>query len=388
LISGGEYRAVKVSGAQLLKQLQRARLLRLRYRRKAVWLFVLILLVLIIQFVFPHNLLLASFYNSYIFRPFQSIRNILFGTIPFSVGDILYLAAGFVIVAMAIRWIYLLVRVRTQHHELAHSFMNSIITFGTVYLLFFVGWGGNYYKSTLTKFWHLPVATQSPKEAIIAYDSFLINKLNALAPDYHGFSFGETNKRAKTYYNTLTDSRTRLRSMKAKPSIYGYFMQYLGIQGYYNPFTGEAQVNNMLPEFMLPFVICHEMAHQSGIAAEDDANLLSYAICTVAPDSSFAYSGYFNLWLYTQSRLKATDSVLAKEYMAKLNPISKSQLDTLRAIRRKYRSSVSEYSGQLYDSYLRMHNQKDGIASYDNVALSAWAFEQRRSLGVVDITIP
>src|ERR1044071_7173753 len=104
-------------------------------------------------------------------------------------------------------------------------------------------------------------------------------------------------------------------------------MQYLGIQGYYNPFTGEAQVNSALPEFMLPFVVCHEMAHQSGIAAEDDANLLAYAICTSAPDSSFVYSGYFNLWLYTQSKLKQEDSSLAAAMLETLNPASRAQVD-------------------------------------------------------------
>src|SRR5690606_35622541 len=154
---------------------------------------------------------------------------------------------------------------------------------------------------------------------------------------------------------------------------------YLGIQGYYNPFTGEAQVNNTLPPFMLPFVVCHEMAHQSGIAAEDDANLLAYAICTAAPDSTFAYSGYFTRWLYTQPRLTQMDSVKANAMMERLNPISRAQLDTLRAMRRKYRNGISNYSGALYDSYLRLHNQKDGIRSYNNVALSAWSLEIRRA---------
>lgn len=349
---------------------------------------ILILLVLIIQFVFPHNLALASFYNSYIFRPFQSLRNIVFGIVPFSVGDILYLAALFVLMAMFIRWFYLLIRIRRYHHDLAHSLIDTINALGVIYLLFFIGWGGNYYRPTLSKFWKLPVDGKTTESSIRAYDSFLIQRLNALAPDYRGVSFNATNERARHYYRTLTDSRTKLRSMKAKASLYGYFMEYLGIQGYYNPFTGEAQVNSMLPEFMLPFVVCHEMAHQSGIAAEDDANLLSYAVCTAAPDRAFVYSGYFNLWLYAQSRFRSIDSIEAKKFLAKLNPVSKAQLDTLRALRRKYRSNISEYSGQLYDSYLRLHHQKDGINSYDNVTLTAWMWEQYKASKKGVIKIP
>ena len=388
MLRGLEIRAVKVSRAQLVIRRKAARLLRLRYRRKGIYLAVLAILVGIIQFGFPRHVALASAYTSYIFRPFQTVRNAVFGLLPFSAGDFLYLMLFFVAVAVVIRWLYLLLRIHKEGHELAHSLLNSVITLATVYLLFFVGWGGNYYKSTLTKYWKLNVPKTAAVADLARYDSFLIRQLNTLSPGYHGMPFGDADSLSKHFYRTLTDSKTRPHGLRAKASLYGYFMQYLGIQGYYNPFTGEAQVNGALPEFMLPFVMCHEMAHQCGIAAEDDANLLSYAVCTVAPDSAFAYSGYFNLWLYTQSRLKHLDSPLAKNLMATLNPLSLSQLDTLRAIRRKYQNGISGYSGALYDSYLRMHHQKDGIASYDNVAFSAWAWEQRRMRGVAEIRIP
>ncbi|MEI8280426.1 MAG: DUF3810 family protein, partial [Bacteroidota bacterium] len=173
-------------------------------------------------------------------------------------------------------------------------------------------------------------------------------------------------------------SKTKMHGLKVKPSFFGFFMQYLGIQGYYNPFTGEAQVNRFLPTFMLPFVICHEMAHQSGIAAEDDANLMSYVLGTTVNDTSFNYSCYLNLWLYANSRLRIKDSVLANIFRNELNPISCRHLDTLRAIRYKYHTEVGVYSSQLYDVFLRWHHQKDGIESYSRVASSAWIWEQER----------
>jgi hypothetical protein len=155
-------------------------------------------------------------------------------------------------------------------------------------------------------------------------------------------------------------------------------MQHLGIQGYYNPFTGEAQVNSFLPAFMQPFVISHEMAHQSGIAAEDDANLLAYALGATSGDSSFNYSAYLNVWLYTHARVRAVDTHMANIFRKQLNPITKSHLDTLRAIRRKFDSDVNDYSSYLYDEYLKLHNQKEGIETYDKVSISAWAWERQR----------
>ncbi len=340
---------------------------------------VLIALVALIQFVFPNHLRLASGYNNYVFRPFQSFRNLVFDAVPFSVGDLLYLIGLFAAIATLVRWIYLLTKLRTMAHELAYSLFNTAITLVTIYLLFFVGWGGNYYRPTLSRFWQLPAIQAHPKDILLPYDSLLVSRLNALAPAYQGLPFKTTNRRARAYFLKLTNARTELIGIKAKASLFGHFMQYLGIQGYYNPFTGEAQVNHMLPEFMLPFVVCHEMAHQSGIAAEDDANLLAYAICTSAPDSAFVYSGYFNLWLYAQSRLRRIDSTAANNLFARLNPLSHSQVDTLRAIRKKYRSGLSEYSMELYDRYLRLHDQKEGIESYTHVVFSAWLWEQRKA---------
>ena len=210
------------------------------------------------------------------------------------------------------------------------------------------------------------------------YNRFLIARLNALAPSYRAISFAGAERYAEHCYRAYTDSRTKLHGLNTKASAFGYFMQYLGVQGYYNPWTGEAQVNRFLPPFMLPFVMCHEMAHQSGIAAEDDANLLAYALCTTAPDSTFSYSGYFNLWLYTHGRLRMSDSSIAKSLEATIHPLVIAQRDTLRAIRKKYRSEVGKWSSSFYDGYLRAHNQRGGLDSYADVALTAAAFEEKR----------
>lgn len=331
------------------------------------------------QYALPHNPNMVRIYNAYIFRPYQSFRNILLGNVPFSVGDILYLGGGVAILVTVVRWFYFLFKFKTHKHYLGHLYIRSMITLCVVYVLFFIGWGGNYYKPSLMSYWQLDVKALQNDTSLITYDKLLIDKLNIYSRHYKDLSFNQVDKKAQEYYKAFTDGKTKLHGLNAKASIFGYLMQYLEIQGYYNPFTGEAQVNRFLPPFMLPFVVCHEMAHQSGIAAEGDANLLSYAVCSaVVKDSSFSYSAYFNIWLYAHSRLKAMDSTLANTLKAQLNPLSIAHLDTLRAIRRRYSSDLGDYSGWLYDGYLRMHNQKDGIRSYNSVVLSAWAWELRK----------
>lgn len=359
------------------------------YKKKLVLSFLLIAALLVVQLIFPHYLWMQAGYAKYVFRPYQSARNMLFGYVPFSLGDLLYFAGALVLIALFIRWFYFFIRFRTHKNYLVASLINTLNTFSIIYLLFFIGWGGNYYRQSLTKYWALGTADSNQKMSIATFDDFLIERLNDLAPNYTAVPFPQVNQRAIAYYNQLTDRQTRHTGLKAKPSIYGYFMQYLAIQGYYNPFTGEAQVNRFLPSYMLPFVVCHEMAHQSGIAAEDDANLMSYALCISSGDKDFSYSAYLNIWLYTHSRMRLEDTGAANQLLTKLNPVSQLQVDTLRAIRRRYRSNLSVVSMAMYDEYLKLHDQRGGVDSYYGVVMSAWKWElKRRQMKIETLAIP
>jgi len=349
----------------------------MRYKKKLIILFVLILVLTGIQLLLPYRPDLVAAYDKHIFRPYQSLRDIAFGFIPVSIGDILYICLFLSLITTIIKWLYYLIRFNNKKHALAHSMLRALLTIGTLYLLFFIGWGGNYFKPSLPVYWGLNKTGTTDDAELLAFDSFLVHKMNTYAPHFHNAQLKEYSHKAKEYYIQYTNGKARRFGLKAKPTLFGQWMQVWGIQGYYNPFTGEAQVNKHLPPFMLPFVVSHEMAHQSGIAAEEDANLMAYVLGAQVHDSSFRYSAYFNIWLYTHSRLYHIDSLKANSVKKLLNPISISHIDTLRAIRQRYKNGFSEYGTDLYDGYLKLHNQKDGIKSYSRVSSSAWAWEQQ-----------
>lgn len=350
-----------------------------RYKKRLIVLFVIIAILTLIQYTLPYNQELVSFYGKHIFQSYQTFRNAVLNIIPFSVGDILYISLAIIIVATVFKWIYYLVNIRTRGHDLTLSVLHFVIIFGVFYILFIIGWGGNYYKPSLIDFWKLESKEWNDDSTLVAFDKYLIGKLNKEAETYTPLEFKETEERSKYYYKEYVRAGRKLYGLNTKASMFGYALQHFGIQGYYNPFTGEAQVNKYLPPFMLPFVVCHEMAHQAGIAAEDDANLLAYAIGTKVKDPAFNYSAYFNLWLYVHGRLREQDSATANALRLTLNPVSVSHIDTLRAIRRRYKGTFSKYSGQLYDSYLKFHNQREGIESYNKASVSAWALENKRA---------
>jgi len=375
----------------------------MKLKRELINLIIIGVLCGMVYFFLPQNAGSIPGYDRYIYYPLQSFRGWLFGTLPFSLGDIIYIAAGIVLMVTLIKWVSYLFRIREYGELLAISVLKTITTVFWVYLFFIIGWGANYYKPSLTEYWHItppPSATiknetekaEGRKKALadlIAFDRFLVNKLNVYAPFYRALSLREITDRAKAYYGTYTNSKLKQYGLQIKPSLFGNLMERLAVEGYYNPFTGEGQVNSNLPAFTLPFLVCHEMAHQAGIGSEEDANLMAYTLGTTTPDSAFRYSCYLNIWLYTNNRLYRRDSVQALQYEAMLNKLTTAHIDTLEQISRMYNNEISHYSNELYDSYLKMQDQKEGIHSYGNVTASAWLLERKRSAGITGlINIP
>lgn len=345
-------------------------------KRKLLVLLPLVLLVVVLQQVLPSAPQWVEWYSRFLFRPYQSLRNVLFGLVPISLGDIIYMLGGVLIIYTLVRWVVYLIKFKTYKQRLGKSILNTIAFLGVVYVLFFIGWGGNYYKPSLSEHWQMDKSKWSYDSTLEQYDRYLVGKLNDYAMHYQPLSFKEVKKRTQTYYDEYTDCKTKLHGLNIKPSLFNFAMQYMGIQGYYNPLTGEAQVNRFLPKFMLPFVVSHELAHQSGIAAEDDANLLAFVLGTKTKDTTFLYSAYFNIWLYTHYKMYVLDTAKANSIKHDLNGLTLAHIDTLRDIRRRYRTDLSAYSSAAYDKYLKMLQQKEGLGSYKKATVTTWAWEQ------------
>ena len=307
----------------------------------------------------------------YLFTPLQKLRCFVFGVFPFSVGDLLYLGLAVYILYKLIvfvrHW-----RQRTPAMRM-HSLLRSLQLVLAAYLVLLLLWGLNYERPKLARQLALDTGSVSQEELCL-FDSFLVHRLNSLQSVYTALPLQHINTiAAKAYAQQQTPMKVR-----AKATLLGSGLAYFGIEGYFNPFTGEAQVDKGNPAFMQPFVVAHEMAHQTGIAAEDDANLLAYIRCMESGDPSFEYSACLNIWLYTHRRVRSYDSTRANVLKNQLNPLTLGQLDTLRQRRIAYQTVLDDMSSFVFDLYLRMGKQQDGIGSYRNVAYSALCWEKKK----------
>ena len=162
-----------------------------------------------------------------------------------------------------------------------------------------------------------------------------------------------------------------------KRSLYGRLGNFFGFLGYYNPFTGEAQLNLTMPQFLIPYVTCHEMAHQLGYASEDEANFVGYLAAKKSPNRLFHYSTYFDLFNYANNELYKRDSVAARANYNQLDTLVKVDMAELKNYWRKSDNYIEPLIKAFYDQYLKANQQDRGVKSYNHVVSLLIAYNKK-----------
>ena len=88
---------------------------------------------------------------------------------------------------------------------------------------------------------------------------------------------------------------------RPKGLLFSNFMAQQYMEGYYFPFSMEANYNTVMKFMNKPSAICHELAHTQGYIYEDEANFLSYLACTGSGDPVFVYSGLLLVLYYVDN---------------------------------------------------------------------------------------
>ena len=97
-----------------------------------------------------------------------------------------------------------------------------------------------------------------------------------------------------------------------KALYFSDFMCQQYMQGYYFPFSMEANYNDTMNMMHKPYTMCHELAHTHGYIYEDEANFFGFLACINSDDIVFQYSGYLGVLNYINNDFY--DAVGEKEY--------------------------------------------------------------------------
>ncbi|WP_165443928.1 DUF3810 domain-containing protein [Lachnoclostridium sp. Marseille-P6806] len=88
---------------------------------------------------------------------------------------------------------------------------------------------------------------------------------------------------------------------RPKGMAYSHLMSQAEMQGYYFPFSMEANYNLDMTVMHVPFTLCHELAHLKGYMREDDCNMIGFFACLESGDPAFRYSGWLGILNYVDN---------------------------------------------------------------------------------------
>lgn len=296
------------------------------------------------------------------------------GWLPVSLGDILYGIFGLWLV---VRIVHFFRSYRQEPDRKSNILLRQLLmvtrTLGLLYILFNLFWGLNYNRPGLV--WQLQLDTTSIQRADLDTLNWLLLqqtnawKRQALAhpnPIPTGQQLFEETEYAFMRAR-LQDSFLHLGSPVIKSSLWGWLGNYTGFLGYYNPFTGEAQVNTTVPAFSQPYTACHELGHQLGYARENEANFVGYLAARASTNPHFRYSMYLDLFLYANRTLSRVDSMQAKQIRMQLDTTVKADLAIWRSFVLAHKNPFEPIIRAAYGVFLRQNQQPAGLLSYDEV---------------------
>ncbi len=321
------------------------------------------------------------------------LRNIT-GWIPFSLGDILYILFAFSIVISLVRGIILIIKRQFNWARFGAAVSKWAIGLLWIYIWFNILWGLNYSRLGIEHQLKLQ-QEEYCKEEVVVLTNQLILKVNDCRRQIKDTVLPQPSVKliyegAENNYKTIAAyfSFLSYQIPSVKSSLYSPLGNYFGFTGYYNPFTGEAQVRNDVPKVLIPYIVSHEMAHQLGYASESEANFVGYLSASSSSDVYFRYSVYMDMFDYAQREeiklfildrdINGLKKVL-KENKTNLDSLVRKDRKEIREFFYKRENKISPLVSNVYDQYLKMNKQLAGINSYNEII--GWLLAYQKKYG-------
>jgi len=310
------------------------------------------------------------------FYQFSSVaQRFISRLVPFALGDFLY---GLLIIFCL--WSVFKVLKRAAGRQLDQTTLFTMllqfVNFSLIlYITFKVLWGLNYSRPSISVRLGISDKVYTTKD-LVELGGFLVKKVNAAEGERKKkkYTVTELKDQSASAYGKLAllNPFFRYRSPSVKPVMFNWLVSKTGIEGYYCPLSGEANVNMRLPYMDLPFVTAHEISHTLGIAREDEANLIGYLVSINSTDVNFRYSGYYNILRSVLFEIRMKQPEDFAQLMKKINPGTLADFKEEQEFWRQYNGDMSAYMGTALDKFLKINNQKKGTDSYQDIVL--WVF--------------
>lgn len=350
----------------------------LRVRLVLIASFLILLLLIFSLKKYPG--IVETYYSLGLYPLIRRGFQVLFNYIPFSAGDVLYVLviAAFTAGLFQISRFLIQRKFKSAGFLLLGFFLKLQVAIAVFYLL----WALNYFRRPASE--RLKLSNDEYNEAgLMAVTAMLIDSVNLSRSvlresDLRSTGQEVTGPAVKAIQKlSFFDPPLIAIHPNAKPSLLSPLLNYIGTSGYYNPFTGEAQFNDRMPVFIRPFVACHEMAHQMGFGAEDEANFIGFMAGKSSGERLLKYSSYYLAAQEFMAEVWRTDSTAFKRIKQKISPDVIRDLETERAYWTRYQGRTARLSSIFYDNYLKANKQPGGLKTYNRMIKLTMAYYRK-----------
>ena len=329
--------------------------------------FFYLLIIIFLQIIKQDSILIEKYYSTLFYGFSSEISLYIFGKLPFSFGEILILTLPIIL------W-YFLKKDNTRRKNLKNIFQFV----ATLYILFQFQWGLNYHRIPLNE--KLLIKNKYELSSLIKATELFVEKTNNV---HKKISKSDTlpvvldYKINKELFLESLGSVKRLNeninynnngpTISVKKSLFSTPLSYMGFSGYINPLTLEAQINTNTPKLYLPTTICHEIAHQIGYSAEDEANFIGIMAAISSQNKFISYSGNIQALRYLLNEIYVIDKLKFDALIIEINEGVIKDIEIADNQLKKFKNPFEPYFKGFYDMFLKANNQKQGIRSYNMV---------------------
>lgn len=345
--------------------------------KRLVSIFALAVVLFLLGIVKQYPAIIEKYYSKGFYIGVSWLLHPVLNIIPFSVGDVLYIA----VVAYSIYLFFKLIALlfKKQFSRALNLVLGAVVAVQAGMVIFYLFWGLNYFRPSAAERLNLRDTTFTTAY-LKTVTCLIIDSANATRAR---ITHADTMRSNADIYQTAikaikkisADSANfRAYSPRIKASLLTPLMNYLGTSGYYNPFTTEAQLNYQMPVSERPFVACHEMSHQMGYGPEDEANFAGFLVGIGSDDRLLRYSAYQTALDECMHALRRRDTVASNELKTYISKEVRADIRAQYAYWMKFRGNLGVISSLFYDDYLKANNQPQGMETYNQMVLLLMAW--------------